>query len=132
MAESFVTGEGGAVTLPASHNGRAFKFSLRATQNKKLVNRYGGSRFDTFYGGTINVSGDVTVFLRKGETATTAGITNLEREGAALTLQADTGVTIGGTALFDFSMNHDFNDPVIEGTYPIQFSGTVTEAWATA
>lgn len=132
MAESFITGEGGSVTLPSTHGGRAFSFTLRSEQNIKDVSCYGGSRFREFYGGLIQADGEINVQLRKGATGTPAGITNLERGGAALTLTADTGVTIGGTALFGFSMNHAFNEPVIDGTYPYRFSGTITEAWATA
>lgn len=132
MAESFITGEGGSVTLPSTHGGRAFAFTLRTEQNKKDVSRYGGGRFREFYGGLIQGSGDVTVQLRKGATGTPAGITNLEREGAALTLTLDTGVTIGGSALFDFSMTHNVNEPTIDGTYPFQFTSTISEAWATA
>ena len=129
---SDINGQNGSVTLPALHGGQAFAFTLRATQAKKSVNRYGDGRFVVKRGGLIEITGDVSVYLRKGATGTPINAVGLLATGSSLTLTFDTGCTIAGTALFDFNATHRFDDPANEATYPFEFTGTVTEVWATA
>jgi hypothetical protein len=129
---SDINGQNGSVTLPSRHGGQAFAFTVRSTQAKKQVNRYGDGRFVVKRGGLIEITGEVSVFMRRGATGTAVNSTTLSATGDSLVLTFDTGCTIGGTALFDFNATHRFDDPANEATYPFEFTGTVTEAWATA
>lgn len=131
MAESDLSGFNGDVTLPSGHGGDARGFTLRRSMNTKEVHRYGGDRFGRFRGGILTLSGDITVFLRKGAAGTSPGIVNPAADGASLTLTLETGCTLVGTALFpDLSITHDFTDPAIEGTHSFTFTGSVAETWA--
>lgn len=130
MAESDLSGYLGDVTLPTNHGGEAKGFSIRSTSAKKDVSRYGGSRFTKIRGGSLTVSGQIMFFLRAGAANTSPGLTDPDPDGATLTLTAFTGCTYSGTALFDASFDHDFNDPAIEGVYDYQFNGDVAESWA--
>jgi hypothetical protein len=122
------------VTLPSGHGGAAAGFTVRRRMNTKPTNRYGaGDRFERARGGTINISGDIRFFAQKSAPNTSPGIVAPAADGASLTLTLETGCTLSGTALFpDLSIDHDFTDPAIEGTHSYQFTGVVTEAWATA
>lgn len=131
MAASDLSGFNGAVVLPSGIGGEAAGFSLRRSMATKDVSRYGTDRFNKHRGGSIGVSGDINLFLRKGASATSPGIANPAADGAALTLTLDTGCSVSGTAIFpDLNIQHRFNDPAIEATQSYLFSGTVTETWA--
>ncbi len=129
MAELDISGFDGAVTL-TGHGGKAYAWTMAAVQRKKDVGRYGGTRFGKIRGGVLDISGVISVFLRKGAAGVAPGVATLEVDGAALVLTASTGCTYTGTAVIDFTMAHSFGDPAIEGTYPYTFNGDVTEAWA--
>src|SRR4051812_44348657 len=115
MAATDISGFSGSVTLPSGHGGDAKGFTVRRSTTKKNTGRYAsGSRFSQARLGTITVSGDINVFLRKGASGTPAGVVTPAADGAALTLTLDTGVTLAGTALFpDFNTTHNFDDPAI-------------------
>lgn len=131
MPATDLSGFSGSVSLPSGHGGEASGFTVRRTMNMKPTNRYGADRFARARGGIIAVSGDITIFLRKGAAGTSPGIVTPAADGAALTLTLDTGCTLSGQALFpDLNVDHRFEDPAIEGNYTYQFTGVVTEAWA--
>lgn len=132
MAETDLSGFNGDVTLPAGHGGEARGFTIRRTMNTKPTNRYGGGdRFERARGGTINISGDINIFMRMGAASTSPGIVDPSPDGASLTLTLETGCLLSGTALFpEFNTTHEFTDPAIEATYGYQFTGAVTETWA--
>ena len=133
MAEVDLSGFNGSVTLPSGIGGKASAFTIRRTMNTKPTNRYGGDRFGRMRGGIITIGGDITVFLRMGASNTSPGIVNPTADGAALTLTLETGCTLTGTALFpDLNINHNFEDPAIQGTYSYVFNGVATESWAVA
>jgi len=131
MAELDISGFDGDVAL-TGHGGEAYAWTLASTLRKKDVSRYGGTRFAKQRGGVIDMSGVISVFLRKGATGNAPNATASAVDGAALVLTAMTGCTYTGTAIVDFTMNHNFGDPAIEGTYPFVFTGDVTEAWVVA
>lgn len=131
MAASDLSGFNGGVTLPSGHGGDARGFTVNRSMNDKDVSRYGGDRFSKFRGGTITVTGDINVFLRKGAAGTPPGITTPSADGAALTLTLEVGCMLSGTALFSgFNSTHAFADPAIEATHSYKFNGTITETWA--
>jgi hypothetical protein len=132
MAETDLSGFNGDVTLPSGHGGEAFAWTLNSTMNKKDVSRYGGNRFAQKRGGIIEITGTISVRMRMGAANTAPGLTAPAADGSLLTLTAETGCTYSGTALFDGSINHSFTDPAIDMTYNFEFTGTVTETWATA
>lgn len=127
-----LSGFAGSVTLPAAHGGAAAGFTIRRTMNTKETDRYGaGDRFGRSRGGIIRVSGDIRIFLTKGTATSPPGIVTPAVDGAALTLTLETGCTLSGTAIFtDFSADHAFGDPAIEGSHSFTFTGVITEAWA--
>lgn len=124
-----VSGFNGAVTL-TGHGGVAHAFTFSVAQAKKETGRYGGSRWNKRRGGILNATGSITVFLQKGAAGTAPAVGSLEVDGAALVLTAETGCTWTGNAIIDFSINHSFGDPAVEGTYPFEGNGDFTEAWA--
>jgi hypothetical protein len=128
MAELDISGFDGAVAL-TGHGGDAYAWTLSAVQRKKDVSRYGNTRYAKSRGGVLDMSGVISVFLRQNAAGTAPATDALEVDGAALVLTAMTGCTFTGTAIIDFTMNHAFADPAIEGTYPYVFNGDVTEAW---
>lgn len=137
MAETDLSGYAGSVTLPTAHGGAAAGFTVRRTTSQKDVGRYAsGSRATQTRLGSITIGGDIRVFLRKGATNTSPGIVGATvpaADGAALTLTLDTGCTLSGTAVFPgLDINHAFDDPAVEGTHAYQFTGPVTEAWASS
>jgi hypothetical protein len=131
MAELDISGFDGDAVI-TGHGGEAYAWSLNVTQRKKDVSRYGNSRYARQRAGILDLSGVISVFLRKGGAGNAPATDALEPDGAALVLTASTGCTFTGTAILDFTMNHRFDDPAIEGTYPFVFTGDVTEAWAEA
>lgn len=131
MAETDVSGFDGDVAL-TGHGGEARAFTLSVVQRKKDVSRYGNSRYGRSRGGILDLSGVISFFFRKGGAGNAPNTDTLEVDGAALVLTAATGCTLTGVAIIDMTMNHDFRDPAIEGTYPFVFTGDVAEAWAEA
>ena len=150
MAETDVSGFSGTVSINATgnpisatnvHGGQARAFTFSATQRKKDTSRYGGGRFSAHRGGLIDVGGQITVFLRTGSAANDAvgiaplgstnasGLSNLEPDGAYLSLTASTGCVWAGAAILDFSIGHTMGDPAVEATYSFSGNGIWTEQW---
>lgn len=130
MASSDVSGLNGSVTLPSGHGGQASAWTMRAVQRKKDVSRYGGGRGAKSRGGLVDTTGTIRFFARKGTAGDLMGVTNLEADGAALVLTADTNCLVSGTALLDLSYDNAFTDPATEGTYDYTMNGVVAESWA--
>lgn len=130
MAEQDVSGFDGDVTMPTVHGGEAFAWSLRSSTAVKNTSRYGGGRFAKKRGGMIEATGHVDVFLRMDAANTSPGAFDTVPDGSAITLQAATGCTYGGSAVFtNFTLDHTFADPAVAAGWDFEFNGTVTETW---
>jgi hypothetical protein len=129
MASSDVSGLNGNVAL-TGHGGQATAWTARGVQRKKDVSRYGGGRGAKSRGGLVDTTGTIRFFARKGTAGDLMNFTNLEQDGTALVLTADTSCTLSCTALIDVDYTNDFSDPATEGTYDWTANGTVTESWA--
>lgn len=131
MASTDISGFDGDATLPNIHGGEAFAWSLRSATAVKNTSRYNGGRFAKKRGGMIEVTGHVDIFLRQGSANDAPGAFDTVPDGSAITLQAATGCTYGGTAVFtNFTVDHTFGDPAVAAGWDIEFNGTVTETWA--
>jgi hypothetical protein len=129
MAKTDVSGFNGSVSL-TGHGGDAHAFTFGVTQAKKNTSRYGGTRWSKNRGGVLSVAGSITVFLTMAASGTAPAVATLEKDGTAMVLTAETGCTWTGSGIIDFSTNHSFGDPAIEGTYNFEGTGDWTEAWA--
>jgi hypothetical protein len=133
MAQTDLSGFNGAVTMPSGHGGAAKGFTVRRTTTKKSTLRYGNNRFSQSRLGIITIGGDISIFMRMGTAAVAPGIVTNAADGTTLTLTFEIGCTLSGTAVFpDWNSTHAFEDPAIEATLSYEFTGTVTETWATS
>lgn len=129
MAERDISGFNGDVTLPSSHGGDPYAWTISVSHRDKETSRYGGDRFVKRRGGLIDPSGTISVFLRMDAASTGPGAMDPVPDGSALTLTAEVGCTYAGTAIIEFNMSHAFADPAVEGTYNWRGNGAWAEVW---
>jgi hypothetical protein len=131
MAESYISGHDGSVTMPAAHGGQIIAWSLRGSQARKDTSHYGGGRGRTFRGGLTMAEFTLRYLARKAGTNVSPGVTAMAIDGVSLTLTADTGLTFVGIALFDsINIDHAMDDPAIGGGMSGVFTGPLAETWA--
>lgn len=133
MARNQASGMDGAVTMPTLHGGDIFSWSLAVAARNKDTTIYGGGRFSRWKGGLFDSDVNIGAFIVYGTSNTAPGLYSMAIDGSTLTLQAATGCTYGGTAVFtNGAIDHTVGDPAAGLKYTCKFSGTVTETWAVA
>lgn len=133
MAQTFLSGHDGSVTMPSMHGGKAVRWSLGVEMTVKDISGYGDGRFRKSRGGLLGFSGEIACIAHKGTTLSSPNLTGISIDGVTLTLTSDTGCAHSGTALFTRAgLQHAHEDPAIPILYNYQFTGTVSESWATS
>jgi len=133
MAMSQISGHDGSVTLPSNHGAaKVQRFTIASEMTTKATNGYGDGRGMTYRGGKIRVAGEIACLLGKGTTAAPPNMTGMSIGGNTLTLLADTGCGLAGTALFSsVGVQHSDDDPAIPLIYNYVFTGLPSESWVT-
>lgn len=133
MAQSFISGHDGSVTMPSMHGGKAVRFTLNSEMTNKDISGYGDGRFRKFRGGLLRLSGEIACLAIKGTTLAAVNMTAPSIDGVTLTTTSDTGCAHAGTALFtNIGLQHAHEDPAVPIVYQFTYTGTVSESWATS